>query len=367
MAKKKTSAPLKVKVRKLTKYVPATKVEFYEHFMTRFYDPLFESLMPEIKKIAEVAYDGYIKYRKSPRDRAAGPGFHKPKFRLSLEWLKSSAQLKKSEKIQKSKKTPHRILIINGSSRSEHSCPGEVSKTHRLAKIACEAIEKEKGFEVDLLDLSLLTSDYGKVIYPCKACVSTAMPLCNWPCSCYPNHAMGQTGDWMAEIYPRWVAAHGVMILCPVNWYQAPSGLKLMMDRLVCADGGNPDPTLTGGKDPLRSKKLELKGWHYPKHLAGRAFSVVVHGDAAGAENLRRILTDWMTDMHMIPASRSAMIDTYIGYYQPYATSHNDLDADRDLHQQVRNAATSLTKMICQIRSGKYKPADENLENPREK
>jgi hypothetical protein len=87
--------------------------------------------------------------------------------------------------------------------------------------------------------------------------------------------------DWMAEIYPRWVAAHGIMILCPVNWYQAPSSLKLMIDRPVCADGGNPDPTLTGGKNPERAKEVELKGWHYPRHLAGRLFSVVVHGDAA--------------------------------------------------------------------------------------
>ena len=89
---------------------------------------------------------------------------------------------------------------------------------------------------MDFLDLSRLASEYGRIIYPCKACVSTAMPLCNWPCSCYPNHAMGQVNDWMAEIYPRWVAAHGVMILCPVHWYQAPSSLKLMIDRLVYAD-----------------------------------------------------------------------------------------------------------------------------------
>jgi hypothetical protein len=30
--------------------------------------------------------------------------------------------------------------------------------------------------------------------------------------------------------YPMWVAAHGVMIVTPVNWYQAPSGLKAMME-----------------------------------------------------------------------------------------------------------------------------------------
>ncbi len=60
-----------------------------------------------------------------------------------------------------------------------------------------------------MLDLSRLASEYGRMIYPCKACVSTAMPLCHWPCSCYPNHAIGQVGDWMNEIYPMWAAAHG--------------------------------------------------------------------------------------------------------------------------------------------------------------
>ena len=152
--------------------------------------------------------------------------------------------------------------------------------------LAKEMVEVEDGFEVQVLDLSRLASEYGRSIHPCKACVSTAMPLCHWPCSCYPNFAMGQVNDWMAEIYPMWVAAHGVMIVTPVNWYQAPSGLKSMIDRLVCADGGNPDPTTTDGKDPAKAKELELRGWPYPRHLAGRVFSVIVHGDAAGGVSL---------------------------------------------------------------------------------
>ena len=133
-----------------------------------------------------------------------------------------------------------------------------------------------------------------------------------------------------------WVAAHGVMIVCPVNWYQAPSSLKLMIDRLVCADGGNPDFTSTGGKDPLKAKRLELAGWPYPRHLAGRVFSVVVHGDAAGTENLRRILTDWMSDIGMIPSGHLALVDRYVGYLTPYATSHDDLDEDTDFQDDVR-------------------------------
>ena len=149
---------------------------------------------------------------------------------------------------------------------------------------------------------------------------------------------MGQTSDWMSEIYPMWAAAHGVMIVCPVNWYQAPSSLKLMIDRLVCADGGNPDPTTTGGKDPKLAKELELKGWDYPRHLAGPRVLRRRARRRAGPENLRPHAPDWLSDIGMIPAGRMALIDRYIGYYQPYATSHEDLDADTDLQKEVGNA-----------------------------
>jgi multimeric flavodoxin WrbA len=96
----------------------------------------------------------------------------------------------------------------------------------------------------------------------------------------------------MNEIYERWVSAHGVIVVTPTYWYQAPSVLKLMIDRLVCADGGNSDPTTTHGKSPEEAKELELQGWSYPKHLAGRAFGLVVHGDVAGVEGTRRALSD---------------------------------------------------------------------------
>jgi len=178
---------------------------------------------------------------------------------------------------------------------------------------------------------------------------------------------MGQVNDWMAEIYPRWVAAHGVMLVCPVNWYQAPSSVKLMIDRLVCADGGNPDPTLTRGKDPARAKEVELRGWSYPRHLSGRLFSVVVHGDAAGVETLRRSLADWLTDMGLIPAGRAAMVDGYVGYYKPYATSHDDLDRDKDFQEEVRNAARSLINGVRLVRRGEFKQPDSLLREPRPK
>jgi hypothetical protein len=121
----------------------------------------------------------------------------------------------------------------------------------------------------------------------------------------------------MNEIYPMWVEAHGIMIVTPVNWYQVSSPLKLMMDRLICADGGNPDPTRTHGKDAKQAKQIELEGWHYPGHLAGRLFSVVVHGDVEGAENVRHSVADWLSYMHLIPAGPHAELDRYIGYCSP--------------------------------------------------
>jgi multimeric flavodoxin WrbA len=264
--------------------VELAKSEFIRRLKERYYDPVFAAHAREIDVLVETAWKAYIDYHKSPRRKKAGRGFADPTFELPVEWLATRKAIAAAERLHTSARGPARILLINGSSRSDQTCPGEMSKSYRLAELARRTLERARGCEVDFLDLSRLTSEYGRVIFPCKACVSTAMPLCHWPCSCYPNHALGQVQDWMNEIYPRWTAAHGVMIVTPVHWYQAPSVLKLMIDRLVCADGGNPDPTSTGGKDPARAKTLELAGWDYPKHLAGRAFSVVVHGDAAGAE-----------------------------------------------------------------------------------
>src|ERR1043166_1024628 len=112
-----------------------------------------------------------------------------------------------------------------------------------------------------------------------------------------------------------------------------------MMDRLVCADGGNPDPTLPAGKDARRAKEIELSGWDYPRHLAGRHFSVVVHGDVEGVENVRRALSDWLCFMHLSPAGAKAELDRYIGYWKPYATSHAALDRETALQEEVANAA----------------------------
>lgn len=345
---------------------PHSRDEFRERFRARFFDPAFRGEDEAIASRRAIAWDGYTKGRKAPVTRKAGSEFADPDYDLSVEWYEARKRLLAAQDRWKDPATRSRALVVCAAPRNDGSCPGEMSKTFRLARIAQETL-KSSGIEVDLLDLSLLTSDFDRHIHPCKACVSTAMPLCHWPCSCYPNHATNQVNDWMNEIYERWVSAHGVLLVTPTHWYTMASPLKLMMDRLVCADGGNPDPTTTAGKDAEKAKALELQGWDYPQHLAGRTYGVIVHGDVAGIEGTRRALCDWLDWMGFIDAGPTSRIDRFIGYYEPYATSHETLDRDQAMQEETRNAARALTQAIGELREGRLSAPGHGLSRPRPK
>ena len=91
-----------------------------------------------------------------------------------------------------------------------------------------------------------------------------------------------------------------------------------------------------------------------------------MHGDAQGTQTLRRSLGDWLSDMQLVSAGPSANFDRYIGYYEPYATSHDELDEDAAIHEEVRNAARALMGKVRELRGGKR--FDEGtLEDPRPK
>jgi len=353
-------------VRKGQAPAPLSRAAFHESFLGAFRDPAFQREADALARIEVIAWEAYQEGRKAPVTRRAGEGYADPDYELSVDWLAAKERIDRAQAAWADKATPSRVLLINGSPRNDGTCPGEISKTHRLVRLAREQVESA-GLHADVLDLSLLTSTYGLHIHPCKGCVSTAMPLCHWPCSCYPNHSLGQTGDWMAQVYEQWVAAHGVIIFTPTHWYQATSALKLMIDRLVCADGGNPDPTSTHGKHPDEAKALEEKGWPYPKHLAGRVYGVVVHGDVAGIESLRRNLDDWLDWMGLIDAGTQARLDRYIGYYKPYASSHDELDRDEDVQEETRNVARAVSRAVELLRAGALPQPARDLPRPRPK
>jgi PBP1b-binding outer membrane lipoprotein LpoB len=74
-----------------------------------------------------------------------------------------------------------------------------------------------------------------------------------------------------------------------------------------------------------------------------------------------------MSDIGMIQSGHLALVDRYVGYLTPYATSHNDLDQDTDFQDDVRNAALTLIQAVKDRRSGKLQPADRGLREARPK
>jgi hypothetical protein len=93
----------------------------------------------------------------------------------------------------------------------------------------------------------------------------------------------------------------------------------------------------------------------------------VAHGDTVGAEALRRALADWAKDMHMVVAGSNAEVDGYIGYFEPYATSHEALDRDLAFQAEVKNAALTLVEAVEAKRTGRWVEPGSRLKEPRPK
>lgn len=143
-----------------------------------------------------------------------------------------------------------------------------------------------QDWEIDYEDLS---NAYGRAqIQSCNACVSTSMALCVWPCNCYHRNSRKESDFmWNADLYSRFDMADAWAIIGPVNWYAPSSNLKLMFDRLVCMNGGNPDEKLIAHKDPEMAMVLEhSEKWQELSlnHLEGRTAAFFCYGDQGGDE-----------------------------------------------------------------------------------
>ena len=179
---------------------------------------------------------------------------------------------------------PFRILIISGSDRRQYNCPGVDSKSRTLMLRMAEQLPA--GWEIDYEDLGNV---YGREkIQSCNACVSTSMALCVWPCNCYSKNDNKEPDlMWNMDLYARLDMADAWAIIGPVNWYAPSSNLKLMFDRLVCMNGGNPDEKTISHKNPEKAMDLE-KTEHWKEmslnHLEGRTAGFFCYGDDGGDE-----------------------------------------------------------------------------------
>lgn len=119
-----------------------------------------------------MAWGAYEEGRKAPHTHPAGPGFQDPTYDLSDEWRAARDAIHAAEARQRDPATPDRILLVCASPRSEHTCPGEMSKTWRLLEAARDAATGA-GAECDVLELNRLASEYGRTIHPCGMVISS--------------------------------------------------------------------------------------------------------------------------------------------------------------------------------------------------
>jgi len=176
------------------------------------------------------------------------------------------------------------IIIFQGSPRKINSCANQVPKTQKIAEYL---IEKWSVFSnLELIDLSVGNT----TIQPCKACISTSNGMhCHWKCTCYKKGSV-KSPDLMYEsdIYDKLEKCDGFLVLTPIHWYSVSSQVKLMFDRLVCAN-----QTITKeqandifGKGNIKNSELtgraELSGKYknlLKNHLEGKWAAFYAHGD----------------------------------------------------------------------------------------
>ena len=214
-----------------------------------------------------------------------------------LSFKQRQAQEKPSDKV--------RVVLIQGSPRAADNCPGQEPKSAKLVK----QLSQDKDFKhVDLDVLDLAVRD--KHVQPCKSCVSTAAPLCCWPCNCYsPNDK--EYPDLMhdEDVYSRLQNAHGFMVVTPIHWYGPSSVVKAMFDRLVCCNGGNQSPDLIDGKDPEKARALEKSPlWEDIKrnHLAGKYAAFFIMGDNGANEGQPNGVPKLLHDERIFSAAKEA-------------------------------------------------------------
>ena len=86
---------------------------------------------------------------------------------------------------------------------------------------------------------------------------------------------------------PAWREPTPWAFIGPINWYGSTSNFKLLFDRLVCMNGGNPRPDLIGKKSTVLTQALERSSqWRElsKNHLEGRSAAFFCYGDRGAAD-----------------------------------------------------------------------------------
>ncbi len=238
-----------------------------------------------------------------------------------------------------------KIMVIQGGTRDKGTCPGKDTKMKFIARKMKDVAPDY--VEVDVLDLAV-KGDGSDVIQRCKGCVGTSGGFhCHWKCSCYgPDSGSEDLPDLMHDqkVYDRLEQADGIMFLSPVHWFAESSGIKLMMDRLVCAN-----MTLTKEqakniynddiKNPKLTKAAEESGRYeslLTNHLEGKYAAVYMQGDG-GADDYKK---------HSMPKSMEGYEDELVGA--------NGKEAYQSLVNQLRYSGIFVPQDLIKVVTRNY-------------
>ena len=155
---------------------------------------------------------------------------------------------------------------------------------------------------------------------------------------------------WDLDLYARLDMADAWAIIGPINWYSCSSNLKLMFDRLVCMNGGNPDEKTIDHKNPEKAMKLEhTEQWKEMSmnHLEGRTAGFFCYGDEGGDE---------------LDNNGRPKILVHKNYFDPESEPyHNERDAYAPLVWQCRYGGVEVPDHLwAHCTSGKDKKYSDN-------
>jgi hypothetical protein len=242
---------------------------------------------------------------------------------------------------------PFRIFIISGSDRRQYNCPGVDSKSRMLMLKMAETLPHD--WEIDYEDLGNVYAR--ERIQSCNACASTSMALCVWPCNCYEKNSRKEPDlMWNLDMYARLDMADAWAIIGPINWYAPSSNLKLMFDRLVCMNGGNPDEQMIDHKNPEKAMELEHSAqWKEMSlnHLEGRTAAFFCYGDEGADE--------------MDETGRPKLLSNKHYFHPGKEPFENERDAYAPLVWQCRYGGVEVPEQLWQhCTSGKGRKYSDN-------
>lgn len=227
-----------------------------------------------------------------------------------------------------------KVVLVVGSPRDSDCCPGEKSKTHKLAERLRKDFSDRVSFEV--VDLAVKCD--GVNVQPCKGCVSTSAFHCRWKCDCYSKKSDPKDLMHQQDVYGKLEECDGFFVLTPINWSACSSVVKSFFDRLVCAS-----LTITADealeifgeddiKNPKKTREAERSGKYngmLKNHLEGKVAGFFAHGNEGGSD-YREFAKN---KTKMLPVMPQSMVE--------YEDSHGDEDVSKLLDPLVRQCVYS--------------------------